>query len=409
MNNKNPLKVILIILIVIFIILSMAVGGFIWWNQPAKRIERLLDLGQKYLAEMNYDQSIITLEQALRIDPKNSLLYSNLAEIYVAKADHSSDEEEQLSLYESANENFKNALYYAEEDDTRLDNAINEFYLNWSKIYIERDDYVTAKKILSQGFDITENEALKSKLDEVEDQETSEVNHDEEATLLSNDENPQANTSGSGKWIQSGSDWYYIIDDGNYAKDAWLWIDKNHDGKAEFYHFDANGVMSKSTEVYIYGETVYFDENGAMINDDDGSVYSEDVPSYSINMVNGNYEYSLNNNDSHYNFKEIKFADINTDNLVNWGEYYSCQIRIEVCFMGSGGGVSEVMNCYIPATAYFSKNCMVKKSYPENSIPIPISSINFQDDEFYSHVTYVRVESVDSNGYVTSCTMGWAN
>lgn len=191
MNNKNPLKVILIILIVIFIILSMAVGGFIWWNQPAKRIERLLDLGQKYLAEMNYDQSIITLEQALRIDPKNSLLYSNLAEIYVAKADHSSDEEEQLSLYESANENFKNALYYAEEDDTRLDNAINEFYLNWSQIYIERDDYITAKDILNQGYEITEQDELKSKLKEVENQEASETKSDE-ANLLLYNENARA-------------------------------------------------------------------------------------------------------------------------------------------------------------------------------------------------------------------------
>ncbi len=168
-SSKNPLKGLLIGLIVALIILSMAISGFIWWNQPAKRVHRLLKLGEKYLAELDYDKSIITLEKALRIDPKNSLLYSNLADVYVVKADQISDEEEKLSLYETANENYANALYYAGEDDTELVDAINEFYLGWAQIYLDRNDYETAKSILKQGFDITEQEALENKIDEIEE------------------------------------------------------------------------------------------------------------------------------------------------------------------------------------------------------------------------------------------------
>ncbi|SDZ96775.1 Tetratricopeptide repeat-containing protein [Oribacterium sp. KHPX15] len=184
-SGKNPLKGLLIVLVVILIILSMAVGGFIWWNHPAKRVQRLLDLGQKYLAELDYDQSIITLEKALRIDPKNSLLYSNLAEVYVVKADHIS-EEEKLNLYETANENYEYAMYYAGEDDARLVKTINEFYLNWAQIYIDLKDYEMAKNILNQGFEITEQDELKSELEEVENQEKSEAKTDEGNNRKSN-------------------------------------------------------------------------------------------------------------------------------------------------------------------------------------------------------------------------------
>ena len=46
--------------------------------------------------------------------------------------------------------------------------------------------------------------------------------------------------------------WVFRQDDGSLLKGGWFWIDGNHDGTAESYYLDENGVMAANTDVGGY-------------------------------------------------------------------------------------------------------------------------------------------------------------
>ena len=56
-------------------------------NSSNAQLKECLDLGQKYMTEMNYEEAIIAYNKALEIDPKNVEAYQVLANIYEFKGD----------------------------------------------------------------------------------------------------------------------------------------------------------------------------------------------------------------------------------------------------------------------------------------------------------------------------------
>ena len=50
----------------------------------------LLDLGEKYLLEMNYEQAIVCFERLIEVEPRNPRGYTGAAEAYVGLGDYSS-------------------------------------------------------------------------------------------------------------------------------------------------------------------------------------------------------------------------------------------------------------------------------------------------------------------------------
>ena len=58
------------IAVLIIIIIAVAIGIGIY-NTPTNRINRHLDLGQKYLEEQDYEQALVEFDKAIAIDPKN--------------------------------------------------------------------------------------------------------------------------------------------------------------------------------------------------------------------------------------------------------------------------------------------------------------------------------------------------
>ncbi|WP_049962313.1 tetratricopeptide repeat protein [Oribacterium sp. FC2011] len=85
MEKKSHL--VLIISIVTGILLAMLVGILVYFNLPAQRIRRMLKSANKYIAEENYDEAILTLQKILEIDPKNEDLYVLLADTYEKNGD----------------------------------------------------------------------------------------------------------------------------------------------------------------------------------------------------------------------------------------------------------------------------------------------------------------------------------
>ncbi len=225
-----------------------------------------------------------------------------------------------------------------------------------------------------------------------------------------------ATTAFAGQWIENRHNWYYMTDDDHYAKDTFLWLDENHDGKAEFYHFNEDGVMSKSTSFTINNDyssaTFYFDENGAATKYSGYIIdtYIEEIiqpvgmPEYSIIYKDGKYEYLYNDDKSHYDFKDVDHAY--TKPLVDCGDYYSSEVGLIIKELGGMSTVLDVMDCYVPgATAYFTKDCMWSMYTMDGEEVMPLSE--FLSKERYHHDGLI-VKSTNSDGYITSCTlMSW--
>ena len=69
----------------------MAMGGYILYkSSDSVRVQEQLDLGEKYLAELDYDQAIVAYETVLEIEPMNVEAYLGLSDAYIGKDDYES-------------------------------------------------------------------------------------------------------------------------------------------------------------------------------------------------------------------------------------------------------------------------------------------------------------------------------
>lgn len=98
-KNRKPLilaisavALILVLFIFIFIVRS---------NSPSSRFQEQLELGNRYLSEMNYEQAVAAFEAAIEIDPKNVEAYKGLIDAYAGQGNSDGI----LKAYEIASEN----------------------------------------------------------------------------------------------------------------------------------------------------------------------------------------------------------------------------------------------------------------------------------------------------------------
>ena len=66
------------LLLIISIIGLLIIGC----SSKVAKIKKKLDLGSKYMAELDYENAIIVLNKAIEIDPKNVDAYAMLAKVY---------------------------------------------------------------------------------------------------------------------------------------------------------------------------------------------------------------------------------------------------------------------------------------------------------------------------------------
>ena len=119
----------------VILILIVLIVGISIHNSPANRLSRQLDLGNRYLEEQNYEQAIVEFDKAIVIDPMS-------VEAYLGKAD----------------------------------------------AYIGLGDLQSALDTLQTGYDLTGDERLKEKLDEIEVQLMQIRQAEEEARLAVEEE-----------------------------------------------------------------------------------------------------------------------------------------------------------------------------------------------------------------------------
>lgn len=168
--------------IVVGVVVVVVLGGLGIYNSPANRLERQLDLGQKYLEEQNYEQATVAFNKAIEIDDKCLEAYAGAIEAYV----QSGNTEGLTVFYETALEAVRNAS--VEEIQESMDEVCS-IYSAADEVY---DDLDKTLEILEEGYvvvdEVPEAEDVESDLGriliEYLDKLLSEKNYAEAKTLI---------------------------------------------------------------------------------------------------------------------------------------------------------------------------------------------------------------------------------
>lgn len=114
---KNKKLIVIVIIALIIAVSSMIV---LTATSSPRRVHRQLDLGQKYLDKLDYEQAIASFDKALEIEPNNETVLSDMAAAYV----------------------------------------------DWGKSLVSQKDYAKAVDVLKDGYAKTSSADVKAELDE---------------------------------------------------------------------------------------------------------------------------------------------------------------------------------------------------------------------------------------------------
>lgn len=121
------------VLVLCLVLMLTACGG-------SKSVERQLDLGQKYLDDMNYDKAIAAFESAIEIEPEIVDSYVGLAKAYQGKAETLNDPEEQLGTLIMAYDTLNDMLKDTEMEYTGINENIDSVMALKSEVQSEFND-----------------------------------------------------------------------------------------------------------------------------------------------------------------------------------------------------------------------------------------------------------------------------
>lgn len=140
-------------LCVLTAVLLSAVMFFSCGKTVEAKWQEQLDLGMRYLEELDYDNAILAFTKAIEVDPNRSEAYVERAKLYVQRG-----EEGDLAL---AAADYEKAIELGEETV--------DVFLALASIYEEQGDLEKALAIIQQGYDLTGAPELSQKLQEMQE------------------------------------------------------------------------------------------------------------------------------------------------------------------------------------------------------------------------------------------------
>ena len=144
-DNKGSKKIIGIVAMILAVLVLIAVTFLIVNNLSAGRYNRLIDKGNNYLEQMDYDDGIIAFDEAIKIDPKRPDAYEGKVSIYIAKGD-----------YENAllviNDGFE--AVEGQENITRFTEFAVGVYDQYADVLVSEGNYQEALEVLEKGNDL---------------------------------------------------------------------------------------------------------------------------------------------------------------------------------------------------------------------------------------------------------------
>ena len=152
-NNRKKVIAIIAATAVILIVLAVGIGIY---NTPTNRLQRQLDLGNKYLEEQDYEQAAIAFEEAIAIDDRCMEAYMGGIEAYLGagNVDGAKDfYDRTLTMISGLDTDFAN---------TNMDSIV-EIYLVADAVY--GDEWEKILQVLENGYTFTgEDSRIKDKL-----------------------------------------------------------------------------------------------------------------------------------------------------------------------------------------------------------------------------------------------------
>ena len=156
-DKKKLIGIILGIIIVLAVIV-----GIITINKktaPARELSKALDLGNKYLSELNYEEAVIAFNRVIEVDPMNVEAYVGAADAYMGLTNQNMPDDAEVNS--ARDEMISNLDPYNVSDGSEEKAKIEGFYAPALK-YCE-----DALTILNSGYELTHDESIKAKIDEI--------------------------------------------------------------------------------------------------------------------------------------------------------------------------------------------------------------------------------------------------
>ncbi len=152
-GGKMNMKRILSLLITIVVLVT----AFTACSQSIEKMSaaELLDIGEKYLLEMNYEKAVVYFDRLIEVEPKNPRGYTGLAETYIAQG----NTDKAVAVLENGFEQLSGDREYLKDVADIYENIINnepensDAYLGIAAIYHALDDKEKAINILQKGLD----------------------------------------------------------------------------------------------------------------------------------------------------------------------------------------------------------------------------------------------------------------
>ena len=400
------------------ILLLCVIGIFLaGCKSKEAKVQEQLDLGSKYMAELDYESAIVALNKAIEIDPKNVDTYKMLAEVYEKSGrldDARATLEKVLNLDDLSSDNgdeinnrIKNLDFlvaisklpgeYDEPTALELSNTgSNDIYYSIdtkdSRLVATDMKYTTPILLDDDGSYIVKAYTVDSsgnKHDSIEVKYTIKLSkeHSEKDSWESIG-NIYRYRGKDGKivtgWQQIDGSWYYFKDNGDMATGivdvngtkycfdedgAMLTGWQQIDGK--WYYFGDDGT-AKSGSQSIDGKQYYFGEDGAML--------------IGWQQIDGKWYYILDSGELSTGWKEIDgkwyyFADN--------GEMKTDQY-IDGYYVGADGVRANIVNEPTPPSKQYTDKFTYEQTLGDGSKLNPSS---YTEDGHYSNINFALAKT----------------
>ena len=302
-----------IIGIVTVVLLAVIITGIVVMTSPARKYDKQLSLGQRYLDELDYEQAIAAYRAAIDIDPKNPEAYKALAEIYIEMNDiekaiaildegiNATGDDELKKMLDDLKNRSEVPDSAAEEPRTELDEA-NEYldaqdydtalqmylamldedpmnveaYLGIVEVYLRMGEYDKALEYAQKGYDLTGDERLLEKINMINSGNISDSRGRALKMTWTED--------GEVKW------WHEYTYDAN-GRDKSITVYDSNGNQVDYgeYEYDNDGNCIVNVGGYrcddgtLIKYLYYYDENGRIIRNENGpnsDFWIEEVTEY---------------------------------------------------------------------------------------------------------------------------------
>lgn len=226
-HSKAPLFIGMSIVAVLAVVIAVIIIARS--NSPKNQLQDQLDLGYRYLEELNYEQAIAAFEAAIEIDPKRIDGYLGLVEAYAGCDDASN----MLDIYEMAEANLS-----SDEADAVKQNIIDSIVLMMENAHNDGNDN------LVESFLIILEEIDPDNIEEYRQQYASIIVTD--ADLDVQDSDSISNTDA------------YLVRTDRVSGDSTGYMLYEYSGdEYTVNYYDSDGVIRLSVRYNKYGDPVY--------------------------------------------------------------------------------------------------------------------------------------------------------